>query len=356
MPKEIFYSVLLSLLSFSTSLNAQDEGDSKDPTEPALRSISSAIENSLTLLSEAAQGSSENRMCFTCHGQAMPVITLALADESEFLTDSKLVEEQVEHTYAHLRRGKKQYLAGKGQGGGVDTAGYALWTLEDGRHATDEVTDAVVDYLLAKQKKGGHWQHSSNRPPSEASSFTTSYLALRALEKFASEDESQGVGQASRLSDSASKAAEWFENSKPTDTEDRVFGLLAAELLYSSYSLLSQDFVIAKRDELVGQQREDGGWAQAADMESDAYATGTVLYALYHAGTSPEDSAWQRGIAYLRETQNKDGSWYVKSRSKPFQTYFESGFPHGKDQFISTTATAWATIALLYASHGTDSK
>jgi hypothetical protein len=36
----------------------------------------------------------------------------------------------------------------------------------------------------------------------------------------------------------------------------------------------------------------------------------------------------------------------VVSWSNPFQTYFESGFPHGKDQFISITASSWAAAAL----------
>jgi hypothetical protein len=37
----------------------------------------------------------------------------------------------------------------------------------------------------------------------------------------------------------------------------------------------------------------------------------------------------------------------VRSRSKPFQPYYESGFPHAKDQFISAAATGWATTALV---------
>lgn len=83
-------------------------------------------------------------------------------------------------------------------------------------------------------------------------------------------------------------------------------------------------------------------------MDSDAYATATVLYALRRSGAvNTNDSAWKSGIRFLLDRQLEDGSWLVKSRSKPFQTYFESGFPHGADQFISTTATAWATIALL---------
>ncbi len=83
-------------------------------------------------------------------------------------------------------------------------------------------------------------------------------------------------------------------------------------------------------------------------MESDAYATATVLYALRHAGAIDSgDAEWTRAVRFLLDQQLEDGSWFVKSRSKPFQTYFESGFPHGKDQFISTTATSWATVALL---------
>ena len=40
------------------------------------------------------------------------------------------------------------------------------------------------------------------------------------------------------------------------------------------------------------------------------------------------------------------GTWHVVTHAKPIQTYYESGFPHAADQFISITATAWATLAL----------
>jgi ankyrin repeat protein len=44
--------------------------------------------------------------------------------------------------------------------------------------------------------------------------------------------------------------------------------------------------------------------------------------------------------------QFEDGSWLVKSRSVKFQPYFQSGFPHGHDQWISAAGTAWAAMAL----------
>jgi hypothetical protein len=123
------------------------------------------------------------------------------------------------------------------------------------------------------------------------------------------------------------------------------------------------------RDELLAKQRPDGGWAQLDPpapgvieasrrlglagaglglrrSQSDAYATGTALVALRRAGVGPSDAAYQHGAAYLLKTQESDGSWRVKSRSKPFQTYFETGFPHGPDQFISSAATGWAATAL----------
>ena len=44
-----------------------------------------------------------------------------------------------------------------------------------------------------------------------------------------------------------------------------------------------------------------------------------------------------------------DGSWHVASRAPKFQPYFQSGFPHDHDQWISSAATAWGAIALSYA-------
>ena len=46
-------------------------------------------------------------------------------------------------------------------------------------------------------------------------------------------------------------------------------------------------------------------------------------------------------------TQLDDGSWYVRSRAVKLQPYFQSGFPHGHEQWISYVATANATVGLL---------
>jgi hypothetical protein len=85
-------------------------------------------------------------------------------------------------------------------------------------------------------------------------------------------------------------------------------------------------------------------------MTSDAYATGTALVTLHETGHLPtSDPRFRNGAVFLLRTQHDDGSWRVATRSKPIQVYFESGFPHSKDQFISISATSWAATSLLLA-------
>ena len=89
-----------------------------------------------------------------------------------------------------------------------------------------------------------------------------------------------------------------------------------------------------------------------SSLPSDAYATGEVLYALAESGMAGgRNLEYQRGVRFLMQTQQPDGSWHVASRAVRFQQHFETGFPYGKDQFISSTATSWAAMALMLSTH-----
>ena len=101
-------------------------------------------------------------------------------------------------------------------------------------------------------------------------------------------------------------------------------------------------------NKLLAARTPEGGWAQRPGLPSDAYATGTALTALHEAGgLSVSNQAWRQAVRFLMQTQRPDGSWHVVTRVEPIQEYFESGFPHGTNQFISAFATGWATLALL---------
>lgn len=310
---------------------------------PPPEQIRAAVNASLTLLQKSAMKYTEHRECFSCHHQALPTLTFALAKKHGYDVDDKVIAHQVKHTADFLAKNRDNYRKGKGQGGQADTAGYALWALAAGGYKADDTTDAVVDYLLQRDKDRGYWNPVSQRPPSEASAFTTTYLGLYALTYFGPEAKKEAIDI--RID----KARKWLHAQKPKDTEDRVFRLRALTLVCGE-KLPDKMELCTAADDLVKMQRKDGGWAQLDKLDSDAYATGSVLVALREAGClDVKSETYQRGVAFLLKSQHDNGSWYIKSRSKPFQLYFESGFPHTKDQWISCAGTSWATMALAMA-------
>jgi squalene-hopene/tetraprenyl-beta-curcumene cyclase len=177
------------------------------------------------------------------------------------------------------------------------------------------------------------------RPPSEESLFAVSYVALRGLKTFGTTEQRPRVEARFR------QVRDWALTTPAKSTEDRAFRL---RLLHVAGA---PDVELRRAtQELLQTQRSDGGWAQLDSTESDAYATGTALTALHQAGgVATSDAAYQRGLTWLLKAQQADGSWHVATRSTPIQTYYESGYPHGEDQFISITAAGWATTALALA-------
>jgi hypothetical protein len=101
---------------------------------------------------------------------------------------------------------------------------------------------------------------------------------------------------------------------------------------------------------LAAAQNPEGSWSQLPGMRGEAYATGEALYALYlSGGLATNDPTYQRGVQWLLRNQLADGSWFVPTRAVPVQPHtFESGFPHGWNQFASTGGSSWAAMALLF--------
>lgn len=320
-----------------------------DP-EPDLSSIRAAVAKSLPLLMKAgSEEYAKHRDCFSCHNQGVPSVALRLAKSRGFPVDSEALSAIAELTIADLESAIDEYRKGKGQPGGIDRAGYALWTLEMTAWEPDETTDAVAHYLEKAQQEAGQWLSKSNRPPSEASDFTATYLALRAEQAFGKSRAQKDP--TAKPATSRARALAWLRESKPRETEDHVFRLWGMK-----YAGASDDELQSVSRALLESQRADGGWRQLSGegegvgYSSDAYATGSVLVVLnLVGGLETSSESYRRGLHFLLKSQLPDGSWLVKSRSKPFQPYFESGFPHGKDQFISAAGSAWATAALVLA-------
>ena len=121
------------------------------------------------------------------------------------------------------------------------------------------------------------------------------------------------------------------------------------QLLGLAWSHAPADAVQRSATALLATQRPDGGWAQLDGLETDAYATGQAMVALQAAGRPVSSAEYQRGVAYLLRTQFPDGSWLVRTRTFPVQPPKDSGFPHGRHQWISAAGTSWAAMALSLA-------
>src|SRR5262249_39571907 len=155
----------LTVLGFLTPLSAATP-------EPTVAEIKAAIAKALPLLQKGAAGHVAQRTCFACHNQGIPVLAMTTARSRGFDLPEEDLRKQMDFIATFLKKNRDNYLKGRGQGGQVDTAGYALMTLELGGWKADPTTEAVAEYLLLYNKDLDHWRSTSNRPPSEASLFT----------------------------------------------------------------------------------------------------------------------------------------------------------------------------------------
>ena len=204
---------------------------------------------------------------------------------------------------------------------------------------TDAFTAALTHFIAGMQSDNGSWPGNNGRQPLQHSAVTDTAYAIRALQFYGP------AGRKPEYERRIERARTWLLSQKPVLNEDRVKQLLG--LMWAGDKVDSLHAATAK---LLGEQRSDGGWAQRPGFPSDAYATGQTLYALNQAGgIRSNDPAYLKGVSFLRRTQFQDGSWHVRSRSVKFQPYFESGFPHEHDQWISAAASAWAAMALTLA-------
>src|SRR5439155_22864107 len=175
----------------------------------------------LPLIEKGAAGHMAQRTCFACHHQAIPLLAMTTARTRGVPVNEEGIEKHLQFIAKFLGTNRANYLKGRGQGGAVATAGYALWTLEMGDWRHDKTTSAVAEYVLLYHKDLDHWRTTSNRPPSEVSPFTTTYLAVRGLQTFGTAE------QRARIDERVGAVRGWLAKAPARDTEDRVFRLWA---------------------------------------------------------------------------------------------------------------------------------
>jgi len=183
----------------------------------------------------------------------------------------------------------------------------------------------------------GSFKAEYARVPLESGDIHLTALSIRAIQLYAS------PSKASRVRELVSQTRRWLQKQQPTEQQELTFQLLGMQWCGSS-----KEAKAAVLQKLLSLQHKDGGWSQLPTMESDAYATGQVLYALASSDIIDQGSEiCQSAINYLLRTQDPSGAWIVNTRSNPIQPYVEADFPpYDDNQFISAAASNWATLAL----------
>jgi hypothetical protein len=294
--------------------------------------IRQSVESALALLQQTGPQFVKVSGCVSCHHQSLPQMVYGTARERGFQVDPEVSQQQVRAVVAMFKPIREQLEKGTVNlpNPGISVS-YSLLGLAAEGYTPDETTSAMTMAVARTQLPDGNFAVVPARPPLEASAFTSTALSIRALQVFGRNEE-----------DRIAKAREWLERTRPKTQEDRTMRLFGLVWSRADEACLRQ-----ASEELLAEQRSDGGWAQLPGLESDAYATGQAMVALHHAGAlQAADQAYQRGLAYLLRTQLADGSWVVRTRSSPVQPLKDSGFPHGRNQWISAAGTSWAAMAL----------
>jgi ankyrin repeat protein len=318
-------------------LLAKSGARSEDDPAPTLQvargnNIVAAVERSLPPIQRADLAFTKKSGCTSCHNEGLAQMTLGVVRRAGFHVDERMAANEVKAVETFWEEWNDRLLQGVAPGGPA----YTLLGLNAMEYKGSLVTDAIAREIQMKQFADGHWTYGcgGSRAPLCGTQIANTAISMRALQLYAP------PALKAEFERSIQRAADWLVEARSDENEDlvfRVFGLAWAG---------RKDALRQAMTQLVAAQRGDGGWSDIPSMNSTAYAAGEALMALHEAGMPVSDPAYQRGIKFLLSTQLEDGSWYIKTHSLAVQPYFDAGFPHGRDQWISASGTAWAAMTL----------
>jgi ankyrin repeat protein len=307
------------------------------PVSEEKADLRGAIGRGLAMLQGSSTEYFKPSGCVGCHHQNLTGVAVATAKKNGFGVDEAAAAEQIRVVKTEFLSQRDGLLQGFFIS--VDSLALALLQLSEQGYPADEVTDAIAALIASQQGPDGSWTgFSIVRPPLESSDCVRTAVAARALARY-------GIpARKAEFDERIAKARQWLAQARVELPYERSYQLLGLKWTGAEPQAIER-----AATEVRKLQRPDGGWPQVRYLSSDAYGTGLALYALRQAGESAQGAVYQSGVRFLLANQKQDGSWHVASRAPKLQPYFQSGFPHGHDQWISAAATAWSVAALAEA-------
>jgi ankyrin repeat protein len=307
------------------------------PARGGITDAKLSLTNSVARLLETAPKFKTQTSCISCHHNTLPAMAAAAAQKKGVAVDEANARRNLDDLYTFfVANAPRMMLGDPAVGGEALTAGYASYALAAAGHAPDRITATITHWLMARQMPDGSWLGNGlNRPPMEYSLVSHTAMAAAGLRAYPI------PGRAKEIAEVQRRAQAYLLAASTTSAEER-----AMRLMGLAWTQAPKGRIDAAIRDVRQQQDASGGWSQFSRTDPDAYATGLSLYALHVAGVKATDEAYKKGVAYLLANQYQDGTWLIRTHSFPVQRYFESGFPYGRHQWISTAGTSWAALAV----------
>jgi ankyrin repeat protein len=213
---------------------------------PDYDSVRRAVAAALPLLQQSEQTITQTRNCVTCHQHPLVAMTVSLARKHGFNVDEAIAREERAHLLKDVGGRVRPLLLGTGIDPTLSVHVLAGLAAED--EPASRITDALVHYLVLRQRKDGRWQQENYRPPDEASDFQFTALAVRGLQAYAPK------GRRREIAVRVAQARRWLQSAEPVDTTDRVFQLLGL-----GWAQAEPESITRAVTKLTDEQREDGG-------------------------------------------------------------------------------------------------
>ncbi len=250
-----------------------------EPSGKSAETNKAAIAKSLPLLQYTDETWLKKRKCTSCHHQALGMAAFAMAKEYGFPVDRKRVDAQVADVFKRRSGDWLKQFEVTGAINGNAGFSFGLFGYSAANVAPSDATDAVVYYLLASQAADGSWRSLSHRPPHEDSPVTMTAFAVRGVSLYAP------IAWQLDVERQLGEARKWLTDFRPVTNEEKSMRIMGLAWAGVEGSMLQS----AARD-LMASQRPDGGWAQLATRDSDAYATGQSMVALRLSGVAAAKS------------------------------------------------------------------
>ncbi len=298
--------------------------------------VDAAIERGLGFLVKDALAWKKEHNCASCHHAALVIWSMREAKQRGHAVDEAML---VELTKWVAESGDGKFgLARPASAPKAASPKAIYFALALGVDPKPDATSQKGLKLLLKtaqseQTENGSWSAwPETRPPifGNSDESLTALATLAFLPTAANGDDS-----AKAVRD---KGIEWLAKTKSDDDPQSI----ALRLVLWKRMARPADEIESLVKRIRDRQNADGGWSQAAEMASDAWATGQALYALGHAGVKAGDPTINRAHAFLIKTQREDGSWPMTSRPvKAGGDGSRSVIP------ITGAGSAWAVLGLV---------